>query len=156
MLRQCPFDPVHVVQAYRYQRHILRCRKQNPEKAVDFRQCKFNAMHFFHKDKINQHEEECVDRARIERNRRLDAFTGPCTTSATDDIPIHLEENWEVGNRGGSGKMIRPRREDILKLKQVLKEKYPNVEKTGGFVATGGLFADTDSMYSTDGPSRFQ
>ena len=80
---------------------------------------------------------------------------GPCTRSATDDIPIHLEENWETGNRGGSGKMIRPRREDILKLKQVLKEKYPNVEKTGGFEATGGLFADTDSMYSTDGSSRF-
>ena len=52
--------------------------------------------------------------------------------------------------------MIRPRREDILKLKQVLKEKYPNVEKTGGFETTGGLFADTDSMYSTDGPSRYQ
>ena len=73
MLRQCPFDPVHVVQAYRYQRHILRCRKQNPEKAVDFRQCKFNAMHFFHKDKILQHEEECVDKARIERNRKIPA-----------------------------------------------------------------------------------
>jgi len=73
MLRQCPFDPVHVVQAYRYQRHILRCRKQNPEKAVDFRQCKFNAMHFFHKDKILQHEEECVDKARIERNRKIAA-----------------------------------------------------------------------------------
>ena len=83
-------------------------------------------------------------------------YLGPCTRSATDDIPIHLEENWEIGNRGGSGKMIRPRREDILKLKQVLKEKYPNVEKTGGFEATGGLFADTDSMYSTDGPSRYQ
>ena len=51
--------------------------------------------------------------------------------------------------------MIRPRREDILKLKQVLREKYPNVEKSGGFEC-GGKFADTDSMYSTDGPSRYQ
>ena len=32
MLRQCPFDPVHVVQAYRYQQHILSCRR-NPENA---------------------------------------------------------------------------------------------------------------------------
>ena len=27
MLRQCPFDPVHVFQANRYQQHILSCRK---------------------------------------------------------------------------------------------------------------------------------
>ena len=33
MLRQCPFDPVHVVQAYRYQQHILSCRR-NPENAT--------------------------------------------------------------------------------------------------------------------------
>ena len=33
MLRQCPFDPVHVIQAYRYQQHILRCPK-NPEKTI--------------------------------------------------------------------------------------------------------------------------
>ena len=29
MLRQCPFDPVHVIQAYRYQQHILRCPKKS-------------------------------------------------------------------------------------------------------------------------------
>lgn len=33
MLRQCPFDPVHVVQACRYQQHILSCRR-NPENAI--------------------------------------------------------------------------------------------------------------------------
>ena len=33
MLRQCPFDPVHVIQAYRYKQHILSCPK-NPEKAI--------------------------------------------------------------------------------------------------------------------------
>ena len=63
-LRQCPFDPVHTIQAYRYQRHILRCRKQNPEKARDFVKCKFNSMHWYHKTQIQAHHEECVDRIR--------------------------------------------------------------------------------------------
>ena len=67
MLRQCPFDPVHVVQAYRYQRHILRCKKQNPEKAKNFRTCKYNAMHIFHYLKIDKHMEECPDKNREER-----------------------------------------------------------------------------------------
>ena len=74
MPRHCPFDKVHVVQAYRYQRHVLRsiyhpssikslifwrmirCRKQNLEKAKHFAQCKFNAMHFFRRKEIRQHE----------------------------------------------------------------------------------------------------
>lgn len=58
-LRQCPFDPVHTIQAYRYQRHILRCRKQNPEKARGFVSCQFNGMHFLKKEDIEQHHREC-------------------------------------------------------------------------------------------------
>ena len=124
--RECPFDPCHVVAAYRYQRHILRCQKQNPEKAVESRQCKFNAMHFVHKNKILEHEEGCVDKARGER-RPTDSFQR--TKSVTDNITVQLDENWESRSyQGQVDGTIRPRREDVSKLKEVLREKYPKIE----------------------------
>jgi len=78
VLRTCPFDPVHVVQgplifsltfsnickAYRYQRHILRCRQQNPEKAKNHHQCKYNGMHWIHKHLMEDHLKDCPDRNR--------------------------------------------------------------------------------------------
>ena len=125
--RQCPYDSCHVIDAYRYQRHILRCRKQNPQKAADFRQCKYNAMHFFHMDTILEHEEECVDKGRIER--RLTVGVQDQTKPVTDNISMNFDENWE--SKPCEGKidgMIRPRRETILQMKKVLRAKYPNTE----------------------------
>jgi len=100
MLRQCPFDPVHVVQAYRYQRHILRCRKQNPEKARNFRQCKYNAMHFFHRLKIDEHEKECPDKNRAER---LEQPVGTFTLFIILFIMLIPRTLHDFGNRQHSG-----------------------------------------------------
>ena len=124
MLRQCPFDPVHVVQAYRYQRHVLRCLKQNPEKARNFQKCKYNAMHFHKKSEIEEHEIECPDRNRSENIYRHNT---PATKSITDSI--YVAADWEEEIQAGINEMIRPARADILKLKEVLREKYPSTEK---------------------------
>merc|ERR1739838_455836 len=121
-LRQCPFDPVHTIQAYRYQRHILRCRKQNPEKAKDFRSCQYNAMHFFHKNEIEQHRLECPDKT---RDRAIPQ--GRIMKSITDDININMEM-WDTHESTRPDDLIRPRREEILKLKKALREKYPREE----------------------------
>ena len=52
---------------------LLRCLKQNPEKAKHFKQCKYNAMHFHRHSEIEQHERECPDRNRDEDLLKRDA-----------------------------------------------------------------------------------
>ena len=142
--RECPDDSCHVIDAYRYQRHILRCRKQHPQKAAEFRQCKYNAMHFFHKNTISEHEEECVDKERIERRRTdLRDSLQDQNKPVTDNISMHFEENWESAScEEKIDGMIRPRRETILKMKKVLRAKYPNTENDFEG-STCGLFTDS-------------
>merc|ERR1712123_119364 len=122
-LRQCPFDPVHTIQAYRYQRHILRCRKQNPEKAAGFVSCQFNGMHFLKKEEIEQHHRECPDRTRDPHIN-----TGLIKHSITDSINVKMEM-WDTATESTRpDDLIRPRREEILQLKKALREKYPREE----------------------------
>ena len=93
---------------------MIRCRKQNLEKAKHFAQCKFNAMHFFRKEEMKQHEvtrvvfknhffrkknpkAECPDRNRAENTHRANV---PATKSITDKIYVATdwEEELEVKN----------------------------------------------------------
>ena len=51
----------------------------------------------------------------------------PATRSITDQI--YVAADWEEELELSMSEMIRPTRENILKLKQVLREKYPDDEK---------------------------
>ena len=52
-------------------------------------------------------------------------------------------EVWDLHETKGIGDRIRPKREDVLKLKRVLREKYEDQDK-------GSLYTDIDSMSTHD------
>ena len=56
----CPYDEVHRIKAKRFQKHLLKCRENHPEK--DFVTCPFNAKHVMLRSEIRHHVSRCPDR----------------------------------------------------------------------------------------------
>jgi len=60
----CPYDEVHVVSVLRFQRHLLKCRKNHPDK--DLVKCPYNATHILLRDKLRSHLSVCPDKRAID------------------------------------------------------------------------------------------
>lgn len=56
----CPFDEVHKIKAKRFQHHLLKCRRNHPDK--DFVSCPFNAKHLMLRSEVRHHVTRCPDR----------------------------------------------------------------------------------------------
>ena len=56
----CPYDEVHRIKAKKFQKHLLKCRENHPEK--DFVTCPFNAKHVMLRSEIRHHVSRCPDR----------------------------------------------------------------------------------------------
>ena len=56
----CPYDEVHMIKAKKFQQHLLKCRKNHPDK--DFVNCPFNAKHVMLRSEIRHHVSRCPDR----------------------------------------------------------------------------------------------
>ena len=56
----CPYDEVHMIKAKKFQHHLLKCRKNHPDK--DFVNCPFNAKHVMLRSEIRHHVSRCPDR----------------------------------------------------------------------------------------------
>ena len=56
----CPFDEVHKIKAKRFQHHLLKCRRNHPDK--DFVSCPFNAKHLMLRSEVQNHVTRCPDR----------------------------------------------------------------------------------------------
>ena len=56
----CPYDEVHRIKAKRFQKHLLKCRENHPEK--DFVTCPFNAKHVMLRSEFRHHVSRCPDR----------------------------------------------------------------------------------------------
>jgi len=57
--KSCPYNKSHVMAASRFQIHLVKCRKQNPEKAALIDICPYNNIHHVYKDQMEQHLVVC-------------------------------------------------------------------------------------------------
>jgi len=62
----CPFDPLHIISVKRYQYHIIKCRKNHPNK--DFVPCPFNAKHVVLRPELKTHIAHCPNRVVLEHD----------------------------------------------------------------------------------------
>ena len=60
----CPFDSSHRITAARFQRHLIKCRKNFPDK--DFVSCPFNATHQILRQHLRNHICQCPDKNVVE------------------------------------------------------------------------------------------
>ena len=60
-MKECPFDPSHLVQAKKLQYHILKCQKSHSELAKSMEVCPFNATHRYLGCDKQKHLSKCID-----------------------------------------------------------------------------------------------
>ncbi|XP_028394580.1 gametocyte-specific factor 1-like [Dendronephthya gigantea] len=60
----CPYDASHRITAARFQRHLVKCRKNYPNK--DFVSCPFNATHQILRPHLRSHICQCPDKNVVE------------------------------------------------------------------------------------------
>ncbi|XP_065651326.1 uncharacterized protein LOC101241717 isoform X2 [Hydra vulgaris] len=99
----CPYDPLHIITAQRFQRHLHKCRKNYPEK--DLVQCSFNANHFVLRKDICQHLISCPDKPPVENNiiklaipnsQKLESFCGNLSMPKSKQVvKCEGEEDWD-------------------------------------------------------------
>jgi len=104
----CPYDEVHLIKAKRFQHHLLKCRKNHPEK--DFVNCPFNAKHVMLRSELRHHVSRCPDRTVIEQynykgsEKDEDGFYFKGDTSVpsyhkTEELQEPLER-WDIDEEG--------------------------------------------------------
>lgn len=100
----CPFDEVHKIKAKRFQHHLLKCRRNHPDK--DFVSCPFNAKHLMLRSELKHHVIRCPDRSAIEQynykgnEKDEDGFFFKGDTSVptyyhSEKLEDPLSENWD-------------------------------------------------------------
>ncbi|XP_035909283.1 gametocyte-specific factor 1 homolog [Anopheles stephensi] len=60
----CPYNKAHVIPAARIQRHLFKCRRQNPKAKIAV--CRFNTSHHIPEAELKAHERNCPDRVLVE------------------------------------------------------------------------------------------
>jgi len=63
----CPYNRAHQIRPERIQYHLIKCRKQFPEKTLQI--CPFNATHHVSKPELRTHMTECPDRRILDVQR---------------------------------------------------------------------------------------
>ncbi|XP_059499668.1 gametocyte-specific factor 1-like, partial [Stegostoma tigrinum] len=94
-LLQCPYDKNHHIRACRFPYHLVKCRKNFPDKARNLESCPFNARHRIPKAEMKHHITICADKKVIEEDFVRSAQRKPCDIPpSTWQCPL-LEEDWE-------------------------------------------------------------
>ena len=57
---RCPYDPMHVMREDRLQYHLVKCRKQHPDKKFEI--CPYNVTHQLPQEQIENHIKNCSNR----------------------------------------------------------------------------------------------
>ncbi|XP_060677051.1 gametocyte-specific factor 1-like isoform X1 [Hemiscyllium ocellatum] len=94
-LLQCPYDQSHRIRACRFPYHLVKCRKNFPDKARNLESCPFNARHRIPKAEMKHHITVCVDKKVIEEDFVRSAQRKPCDIPASTWQCPPLEEDWE-------------------------------------------------------------
>ena len=93
--RICPYNKAHEILVTRWDKHLIRCRKQHPNSGIVI--CKFVWSHHIPKEEIESHEKEC---AKNELNVGNIALTDP-TFEIPDPLVNHrptevvIDPEWE-------------------------------------------------------------
>jgi len=124
----CPYDETHVISVKRFQRHLVKCRQNHPEK--DFVTCPFNARHMFLRSDLRKHLSHCADRVTLDPDvlQEEDPETGEILRlKGKTDMPKapenihHSAENWDDEIEENIA-MKYAYQEEYLKLQGILNE----------------------------------
>ena len=149
-LETCPYDPSHEVRrGHAFQRHLIKCRSNNPEAAIDI--CKFNSTHHVQRAKLRQHERNCPDAETFEAGNAVgvQGFQEPISTAsqATDEDDWDNDEGKKENESKADDGFRAPRMprdvsneivRDVRHRMEPAKRVFVTSEGNRGFMPTAG------------------
>jgi len=93
---QCPYDPSHQILHYRFQTHLVKCKRNFMEKNPNAKmaECMYNAVHQVPEPELAYHHDHCIDRIRLDRYvyvpESVDINKYP-----VPELNLQSEENWD-------------------------------------------------------------
>jgi len=87
---ECPYDPSHMVDAKRFQRHLMKCGRQHPNAKV--KTCPFNARHVVKVEEYSHHLMNCSDKATIQQDLTSHRITA-VTAAGWDPRHVIFKQN---------------------------------------------------------------
>ncbi|XP_035915008.1 serine/threonine-protein kinase fray2-like [Anopheles stephensi] len=97
-VRQCPFDPLHIISAKSFAIHLVKCKRQHPE--IKLVECYFDSSHLVKEEELKQHMRTCSGRNHLlEYKTTIDRTTTGCGADRLDDPAANLIYNTDESNR---------------------------------------------------------
>ncbi|KAM4702059.1 gametocyte-specific factor 1-like [Discoglossus pictus] len=92
---QCPYDANHQIRACRFPYHLIKCRKNHPDVAMQLATCPFNARHMVPRAEICHHISNCDDKRCIEQDivEEKNIYKRDATPSVWFSPPC--DEDWD-------------------------------------------------------------
>ncbi|XP_071451562.1 uncharacterized protein [Hetaerina americana] len=93
----CPYNPSHRILRARFQYHLVKCRRNLRDRAVEEKViCPLDATHHVNKEELAEHMKVCPNRKIVDSERYFMAseVAEPVTSYKLPDIPP-CEENWD-------------------------------------------------------------
>ncbi|XP_069765666.1 nck-associated protein 1-like isoform X2 [Narcine bancroftii] len=102
----CPYNQSHRIRASRFPYHLVKCRKNFPNKAQNLESCPFNARHRIPKAEMKHHITHCVDQKVIEDEFVINTHRRPSEEASSHWQCPTPEEDWETDEDGSSRTFI--------------------------------------------------
>ncbi|XP_055872288.1 protein D7-like [Biomphalaria glabrata] len=127
----CPYDESHVISPLRMPYHLMKCRKNYPDKEMAV--CPFNAIHELPKLELKYHMLQCPNKVILEREVRFDILKQldkvKVTQKGYTGIPSQRKpkvdpnaESWDTDSYGSAHTeevpRARPRNRELLTVRQ--------------------------------------
>uniref|UniRef100_A0A182YDI2 CHHC U11-48K-type domain-containing protein n=1 Tax=Anopheles stephensi TaxID=30069 RepID=A0A182YDI2_ANOST len=97
-VRQCPFDPLHIISAKSFAIHLVKCKRQHPE--IKLVECYFDSSHLVKEEELKQHMRTCSGRNHLlEYKTTIDRTTTGCGADRLEDPAANLIYNTDESNR---------------------------------------------------------
>ena len=89
---KCPFNSTHWIRPKKMAKHLVKCKKNNPEKLKKMSVCVFSAIHYVESKDKEDHFLNCEARNNYSHSTLIDLFPPPKKNVGSEEIGVEWEE----------------------------------------------------------------
>ena len=89
---KCPFNSTHWIRPNKMAKHLVKCKKNNPEKLKKMSVCVFSAIHYVESKDKEDHFLNCEARKNYSHSTLIELFPPPKKNVGSEEIGVEWEE----------------------------------------------------------------
>ena len=92
---KCPFNSTHLIRPKKMAKHLVKCKKNNPEKVQKMSECIFSAIHYVERKDEEYHFLNCSARKNYSPSTLIELFPPPKKKVGSEEIGVEWAERFE-------------------------------------------------------------